>query len=73
MKYKALKVGFSRRTLIITSSKVYKLRNDFSYKLNINSGVIFGKRKNLKGTAIIGIMTNQIMQRKYLLKSSLLI
>ena len=69
MKYKALKVGFSRRMLVISSHKEFKLNNDFFYKINDNSGIIFGKRKNIKGSAITGIMTSQILQRKYLIKS----
>lgn len=73
MKYKALRVGFSRRMLIIASCKNYKLITDFNYVINTNAGVIFGKRKNMKGSAINGVMTSQIRQRKYLLKSIYLI
>ena len=73
IKYKSLKVGFSRRMLIISSGKVFKLKNDFSYNIYNNAGVVFGKRKNMKGSAITGIMTSQIQQRKYLIKSIYLI
>lgn len=73
MKYKALKVGFSRRSLIISSYKKYKNINDFMYQVNNNSCIIFGKRKNLKGSSIIGIMTHQVKQRKYILKSMYLV
>ena len=73
MKYKALRVGFSRRMLIIASCKNYKLINDFNYIISSNAGVIFGKRKNMKGSSISGIMTSQVYQRKYLLKATYLI
>ena len=69
MKYKALKVGFSRRMLIISSCRKFKLNNDFTYKISDNSGIVFGKRKNMKGSAVTGIMTSQVQQRKYLTKS----
>ena len=73
IKYKSLKVGFSRRMLIIASNNKYKLKNDFNYKICGNYGIIFGKRKNIKGNSISGIMTTQVQQRKYLIKASLLI
>ena len=73
MKYKSLKVGFSRRAIIISSNKKYKNYSDFSYKINNNSCVIFGKRKNLKGSSITGIMTHQVQQRKYIVKATYLL
>lgn len=69
LKYKALRVGYSRRALISVSTKTYKTNYNFTYKIYSNCCFIYGKRKNLKTQIGSNLITNQIKQRKYTLKA----
>ena len=69
LKYKALRVGYSRRALISVSTKMYKTNYNFTYKIYSNCCFIYGKRKNLKTQIGSNLITNQIKQRKYTLKA----
>lgn len=69
LKYKAMRVGYSRRALLVISNKLYKTNYNFIYKLYSNSCVIYGKRKNLKTPIGSTLITTQVKQRKYLLKA----
>ena len=69
LKYKAMRVGYSRRTLLVVSNKIYKTKYNFTYKLYSNCCVIYGKRKNLKTQIGSSLITTQIKQRKHTLKA----
>lgn len=69
LKYKALRIGYSRRALIAVSSKSYKTNYNFTYKVYSNCCFIYGKRKNLKAQIGFNLITNQIKQRKHTSKA----
>ena len=69
LKYKAMRVGYSRRALLVISNKIYKTNFNFTYKVCANCCVIYGKRKNLKTQIGSNLITTQIKQRKHTIKA----
>ena len=69
LKYKSMRVGYSRRALLVVSNKIYKTKCSFTYKVYSNCCVIYGKRKNLKTQLGNNLITTQVKQRKHALKA----
>ena len=69
LKYKAMRVGYSRRALLVVSNKIYKTNYNFTYKVYSNCCIIYGKRKNLKTQIGSNLVTTQVNQRKHILKA----
>ena len=69
LKYKAMRVGYSRRALLVVSNNIYKTNYNFTYKVYSNCCLIYGKRKNLKTQIGSSLVTAQVKQRKYILKA----